>query len=44
MQPRRSRSSTLERYRGHLVHFAHYLASVHTSDSYKANQKQVGSS
>jgi hypothetical protein len=33
--------STLERYRDHLVHFAHYLASVHKSDFYKANKKQV---
>ena len=34
-------SSTLERYRDHLVHFAHYLASVHASDFYSANKKQV---
>jgi len=32
---------TLERYRDHLVHFAQYLASVHKSDFYKANKKQV---
>lgn len=34
-------SSTLERYRDHLSHFAQYLASVHKSDFYKANKKQV---
>jgi hypothetical protein len=33
--------STLERYREHLVHFSQYLASVHRSDFYKANKKQV---
>ena len=34
-------SSTLERYRDHLAHFAQYLASIHKSDFYKANKKQV---
>jgi site-specific recombinase XerD len=34
-------SSTLERYRDHLVHFAQYLASVHRSNFYEANKKQV---
>lgn len=34
-------SRTLERYQGRLVHFAQYLASVHKSDFYKANKKQV---
>ena len=34
-------NSTLERYRDHLIHFAHYLASVHKSDFYRANKKQV---
>jgi hypothetical protein len=33
--------STLDRYQDHLVHFAQYLASVHRSDFYKANKKQV---
>lgn len=33
--------STLKRYGDHLVHFAQYLASVHRSDFYKANKKQV---
>lgn len=34
-------ATTLERYRDHLVHFAQYLASVHASDFYAANKKQV---
>lgn len=34
-------TTTLGRYRDHLVHFAQYLASVHASDFYKANKKQV---
>ncbi|HEU5063942.1 MAG TPA: site-specific integrase [Solirubrobacterales bacterium] len=33
--------STLARYRDHLVHFAQYLASVHRSNFYAANKKQV---
>ncbi len=33
--------STAKRYRDHLIHFAQYLASVHKSDFYKANKKQV---
>lgn len=33
--------TTLERYRSHLVHFSQYLASVHKSDFYGANKKQV---
>ncbi len=32
---------TLGGYRGHLAHFAQYLASVHGSDLYRANKKQV---
>ncbi|HYP55979.1 MAG TPA: site-specific integrase [Solirubrobacterales bacterium] len=35
------KSSTLERYRDHLVHIAQYLASVHGSDFYRAKKKQV---
>ena len=33
--------SILERYREHLAHFAQYLSSVHGSDFYTANKKQV---
>jgi len=33
--------TTLERYRDHLAHFSQYLASVHASDFYEANKRQV---
>jgi len=32
---------TIRKYEDHLVHFAHYLASAHRSDFYRANKKQV---
>lgn len=32
---------TLKRYREHLAHFSQYLSSVHGSDFYGANKKQV---
>jgi integrase len=32
---------TLERYRGHLVHFSHYLASAHAKTFYTAHRKHV---
>ncbi len=35
------KDKTLERYRDHLVHFSHYLASVHGSTFYKARRKQI---
>jgi integrase len=34
-------ANTIAKYEGHLVHFAHYLASAHGSDFYRANKKQV---
>jgi hypothetical protein len=33
--------TTIKKYEGHLVHFSQYLASVHRSDLYQANKKQV---
>lgn len=32
---------TMKKYEDHLVHFSQYLASVHRSDLYRANKKQV---
>lgn len=39
-KPRRDGGRTPGSYRGHLVHFAQYLASAHGSDFYRANKKQ----
>lgn len=35
------KNRTLERYRNHLVHFSHYLASVQSATFYSAKQKHV---
>lgn len=39
-KPRRGRRKDPREHRGHLVHFAQYLASAHGSDFYRANKKQ----